>query len=278
MNIVLAHGILGFRQRFGVEYFNGVREDLERLPAKVFVPEVYATRGIEARGEELRAEILKAFADGTLDPAEQAHLIAHSMGGLDCRYILSPNNKNTTPENDLTGRIASLTTISSPHRGSPVADLLALEPVEEFAAHHHLRGLLLGLTAGEDLLAHVLRHLGVSLEGLKDLTTEFMTRFNLDTPNNPSVRYFSLAGRGRDGELPTAVVLLPFHKYINGKTGQPNDGLVSVESARWDGFDANLWPADHADEIGHDLDHPLEKPRFNHFERYEAIVRQAASA
>ncbi|HEV2493790.1 MAG TPA: hypothetical protein VG204_12055 [Terriglobia bacterium] len=278
MNIVLAHGFLGFSKEFGIEYFNGVREHLKRLDAKVFAPEVSPAGGIELRGEELRRQILKAFTDGTLDPGEKAHLIAHSMGGLDCRYLLSPGNQHTTPENDLTGRIASLTTISTPHRGSPVADLFALKPVEEFAVLHHLNGLVHGLADIGDVAKHILEHLGISLDGLEDLTTESTARFNDKTPNNPHIRYFSVAGRGRDGGAPTAVVLQLFHEYITRKTGQPNDGLVSVASAQWDGFDENLWPADHADEIGHDLDRPLEEPRFDHLSRYDAIVRRAASA
>jgi triacylglycerol lipase len=278
MNIILAHGILGFRQRFGIEYFNGVREHLAELPARVFVPEVSATEGIEARGEQLREAILKAFADGTLDADAPAHLIAHSMGGLDSRSMLSPGNQLTTPENDLAGRIVSLTTISTPHRGSPIADLLSLEPVEEFVDHHHLHVLLEGLLEGKDLAAHLLGHLGISLDGLKDLTTESAARFNRNTPDNPRVRCFSVAGRGRDDGSPTAVVLRPFHEYITRRTGLASDGLVSVESAQWAGFDANLWPADHADEIGHDLDHPLEAPHFDYLSRYDAIVRRAASA
>lgn len=278
MNIILAHGILGFRQKFGIEYFNGVREHLEQLPAQVFVPEVSATEGIEARGEQLREAILKAFADGKLDPDEPAHLIAHSMGGLDSRYLLSPANPHTTPENELAGRIASLTTIATPHRGSPIADLLALEPVEEFAEHHRLRAILEGRLAAEDLAARLLGHLGISLDGLKDLTTESTAQFNHATPNNPRVRYLSVAGRGREGASPTSIVLLPFHEYITRKTGQVNDGLVTVAAAQWDGFDPNLWPADHADEIGHDLDRLLEAPHFDHLARYDELVRRAASA
>jgi len=39
--------------------------------------------------------------------------------------MLSPGNPNTNTANDVSGKITSLTTISSPHLGSPVADLLA---------------------------------------------------------------------------------------------------------------------------------------------------------
>ena len=46
------------------------------------------------------------------------HLIAHSMGGLDSRFLIT----HLQPTSD--NRILSLTTIGSPHRGSPIADLI----------------------------------------------------------------------------------------------------------------------------------------------------------
>jgi triacylglycerol lipase len=42
------------------------------------------------------------------------YLIAHSMGGLDSRFMLSPANLD-----HLAAHVASLTTISTPHHGSP---------------------------------------------------------------------------------------------------------------------------------------------------------------
>ena len=116
MNIVLVHGILGFRERFGVEYFNGVKEHLQRPGRKILAPQLDPTGPIRERGEQLRGLIWKAFGDGTLDPAARTHIIGHSQGGLDSRFMLSPKNPNTTPANDLAGKVASLTTIGSPPR------------------------------------------------------------------------------------------------------------------------------------------------------------------
>lgn len=272
MNIILAHGFLGFAEKFNIEYFNGVREHLaEQFQATVFVPAVYPTKGIKARGEQLRGEILQAFGDGPLDPSEKAQVIAHSMGGLDCRYILSPKNEHTTPANDVSGRIASLMTISAPHGGTPIADLLAPDAAERPAAAHHLRGFLEGIVTAEHLVAHLFKHV---LEGLDDLTTDSTARFNAIYTDHPGVRYFSVAGRGRNAGDPTAYILSSTYQYIKGKAAGPNDGLVPVESAKWGAFDGDLWPADHADEIGHNLDDPLGKPAFNHLERYDAIVRR----
>src|ERR1700746_2810343 len=52
MNLVLVHGILGFRQKFGVEYFRGVAEHFRAQGFAVLVPELDSTRGIEFRGNQ----------------------------------------------------------------------------------------------------------------------------------------------------------------------------------------------------------------------------------
>jgi triacylglycerol lipase len=276
VNIILAHGILGFRERFGIEYFNGVAQHLQKIPANVFVPEVSPTGGFEQRGEELRSQIIAAFNNGKLNPTEKAHIIGHSMGGLDSRYLLSPGNKKTT-ENNVAARIASFTSIASPHRGSSIADLLALEPAEEMGVLNHLQGIIKRLSVLEEGVEEILNHFGISLKGLEDLTTESMQKFNQRYPDHPGIRYFSVAGVGRPGALPTALVFLPFYKYIQSHTGQPSDGLVHVPSAQWGDFDPNPWPCDHAEEVGHDLDHPFEAPRFNYLERYDEIVKRVSA-
>ena len=100
MNIVLQHGILGFRTLFSINYFNGIEAHLkEKYQAKVLVTEVGPTAGIVERGKELRQQILDALGINghtpTLNPGDETHIVAHSMGGLDSRFILSPSN----PEN-----------------------------------------------------------------------------------------------------------------------------------------------------------------------------------
>src|SRR6266567_5839909 len=131
MNIVLVHGILGFRRKFGIEYFNGVKERLTKLTPNILVPVLDPTGAIVLRGEQLRSQILAALSDGTLNPSEKTHVIAHSQGGLDARSMLSPQNPHLTAGNNLAGKVASLTTIASPHQGSPIADLLALKPLDQ---------------------------------------------------------------------------------------------------------------------------------------------------
>jgi triacylglycerol lipase len=111
--IVLAHGLTGFRQLFGVvDYFFGIPGDLQSGGAKVFVTQVSAVGSAEERGEQLLTQI-EFIASST--GAGKVNLIGHSEGGLDARYVMAVRP-------DL---IASLTTVATPHQGADLADFFA---------------------------------------------------------------------------------------------------------------------------------------------------------
>jgi triacylglycerol lipase len=111
--IVLAHGLTGFRQLFGVvDYFNGIPSDLRSGGAQVFVTQVSAVASATERGEQLLQQIETIVAT---TGAGKVNLIGHSEGGLDARYVMGVRP-------DL---IASLTTVATPHLGADLADFLA---------------------------------------------------------------------------------------------------------------------------------------------------------
>jgi triacylglycerol lipase len=264
MNLVLVHGILGFRQKFGVEYFRGVAEHFRTQGFAVLVPELDPTRGIEFRGNQLGDQINNSFNIGLLDRTQKTHIVAHSMGGLDSRYLLSPVSGK-----QLVAAVRSLTTVSTPHKGSPIADLID-KPLDLLPLPH------LPFSPVGNPLELALSELGISLEGLKDLTTVSCQAFSAKYVNDPSVAYFSVAGSGREGFIPTASALLLFHHYIFGSTGKPNDGLVTVDSATWGTFDFSTWSADHAEEVGYNLDNLLLPPAFPYLARFDRIVANVA--
>lgn len=265
MNIVLVHGILGFREKFGIEYFRGVAEHFREKGMKAIAPILNPTQGVQYCGGQLRDQINESFAKGDLDPTQKTHLIAHSMGGLDSRWMLSPANPNR-----IQAPIRSLTTIGTPHRGSPIADLI--DSPEKLSAYVHLP---FGFNANP--LQPILDALGISLNGLRDLTTDSCTAFNGTYVDNPDVAYFSVAGRGRVGFPPTAGVFLSFYAYISALTGQPNDGLVTVPSAMWGAFDPNTWRCDHGEEVGNNLDNLFVPAAFPYLAKYDNIVANVAS-
>lgn len=260
MNLILVHGILGFRQKFGVEYFRGVAEHLRAQGFAVLVPEVNPTLGIAFRGDQLADQINNGFSSGLLDASQRTHIIAHSMGGLDSRYLLSPVSAK-----QLLAPVRSLTTISTPHHGSPIADLID-KPFDLHPFPH------LPFRPSSNLLEAALNNLGISLDGLRDLTTASCHAFSAKYTNHPSVAYYSVAGSGRRGFLPTASALLLFHHYIQASTGKANDGLVTVESAKWGTFDRATWPADHGEEVGYNLDNLILPPAFPHLAKFDRII------
>lgn len=268
MNLILSHGVFGFATIHGIAYFNGVKDHLTaKFPGlRILVTKVPPDGTIEVRGTELGNQILQAMQPGgALAPDESIHIIAHSMGGLDARFLLSPDNPG-----NMADRIISLTTISTPHKGSPIADLLIT------------LGDPLDIGNEENLLAQALRaglaHAGIEVGALRNLTTNGVSRFNDQFRDNDSTKKFSVAGVGRGKKvlgihLDTCAALRLAYRIIKDKTGEDNDGLVSLSAAMW-GIGPELWPADHLDEIGHDLDRGVDaRPtHFDYLAKYEAIV------
>ncbi|HEY9422596.1 MAG TPA: hypothetical protein VIW92_14365 [Thermoanaerobaculia bacterium] len=277
MNVILAHGYLGFRSILGFQYFNGVQAWLEsRYPVKVVATQVDPLQGVIFRGRQLHRQVLVALGQtppatpeegqiaGRLEAGKPVHLIAHSMGSLDCRYLVSPGN----PENLGGTVVTTLSTIGGPHRGTPVADLLYadaegkdLPPAEATLARY---------------LRRVLKVLGISLAGLSDLQTSFAAEFNRQYTDHPGVRYFSVAGGGKEhGLLPVSAVMYRNWKYIHDQTGEVNDGAVPLSSAKWGEFNPDLWMTDHPGLIGHDADCCGEAPKyFDYLARYGQLVEQ----
>jgi triacylglycerol lipase len=253
--IVLAHGVLGFGDLTGgfspVNYFNGVAAHLRRQGHTVFTPSVNPIGCVEVRGEQLAAAIVRA-----LDGPPKIHIIAHSMGGLDARFALAHVR-------DFADRVATLVTIGTPHRGSPVADAL--------------------VSGTGPILAHIpaflIRQLERNAGALHDLTTEAGSRFDDSTPDSRGVRYVDIAGDASKGghELFLFQLAAVIGRFTGGAI---NDGVVARSSAVRAGHESLAdWPVDHAGEVGWSFDTPLpvefELPLVSpppHFARYDAIV------
>ncbi len=110
--IVLAHGMAGFDELFGVyEYFYGIPGYMRDKNATVFTTEVSQFNSTEARGEQL-IDQLETITAITGKP--KVNLIGHSHGGLDVRYAAAVRP-------DL---VASVTSVGSPHKGADLADFL----------------------------------------------------------------------------------------------------------------------------------------------------------
>lgn len=225
--IVLAHGLLGFAELKlagsympSIHYWRGIKEALSARHAEVITASVPPSGSIEKRAAKL-AEGIEAQAQG-----KSVNIVAHSMGGLDARYMISqlkPAGVN----------VKSLITVATPHHGSPFADYLfdAIGPAY-LPRMYQLWEQTTGWEPG----------------AFAQLTTKYMTdEFNPRTPDDPTVRYFSYGAMIKD----KPPLLSPFrhsHAVIEQAEG-PNDGLVSVESSKWGTYKGTLLGVNHLDLI-----------------------------
>jgi triacylglycerol lipase len=166
--IVLAHGMGGFDRLFGVyEYFYGIPAELRAGGAKVYVTDVSAFGDVEARGEQLLAQVEYIAASSG---AGKVNLIGHSQGGIDVRYVLAARP-------DL---LASVTTVGTPHQGADLADFLVANSDENgftgaaLEALGSTLGFVLNLLAGTDHPQDALAALGqLASGGMSDFNDRF---------------------------------------------------------------------------------------------------------
>ncbi len=248
MNLVFASGFLIPQSLKRLDYF---RDVAKQYPGALF-PRVALAGNVELRANQLAEQIEAAFPEGRID------IVAHSMGGLDARFLLSRNLRGLTP------RIATLSTIATPHRGSPVADLLAgptpLGPQRMVY----------------DIIKDTMARQGYAIGGLANLTTGAAMTFNQQCPDVPRVSYFAYAGCGpRSYALRAGGWVI--EKAASTADERQNDGLVSVASAQWPGTQLAepAWPADHLAEVGYDLDRPGAKPNFDYLGAMIRVVERA---
>ncbi len=200
------------------------------------------------------------------------NLVCYAVSGLDCRNLVSPAGilfGQPTLYQELMKAIASVTTIATPHRGTAVANA-ALYTSDEVL--QTLLGVRRGHLGGRQDLDVV--------DALLGLTNESVELFNERVVDAEGVYYQSWAGisyllsdpivepeegsldnhclgsldiHTRDAMSELLVSTAPFAGRSISDAGldtiSPNDGMVSVQSARWGAFRGCL-PADHYDVIG----------------------------
>ena len=180
-----------------------------------FAPNIVPYAKIETRAENWVKRIVELT---NRLPAQKVNVIAHSMGGLDMRYALS--------KLDIADKVASFTTVCTPHRGTSLAELTLRTP-----------------DAIRDKLADFLDWMGDriypqtksdSVGSAAQLTREYVTEvFNPEIKNVSGIPYYSYSSAvGKGTPEPIRVIARYQNKHIFDEEG-PNDGMVSVESSKW---------------------------------------------
>ncbi|ORY80938.1 triacylglycerol lipase [Protomyces lactucae-debilis] len=261
--VVLCHGLLGFDTLYigrndtyhipplaVVHYWRGIKEALEHNGNTVFVPRVPRTATVEARARILSDQIKERFKD------QPVNLIGHSMGGLDCRHLISSIREVN---------VLSLSTVATPHRGSPFADYC------------------IDMIGGKVRLPRIYRvfeKLNMDIRAFEQLTTDYANKeFNIKNPDDPKVKYFSYGSYFQPNIF--SAFRLPW-KVIHDKEG-PNDGLVSVYSSRWGEYQGTINDANHLDIINftnrveyYFMSLVQQEPNFNAVALYLGITHMLA--
>lgn len=214
--IVLAHGMFGFT-RIGwgpltlAEYFKDIPGALRAFGNRVLVTRVHPTAGVVWRARRLAHRIETALPEGPF------HIIGHSMGGLDSRELL------TDPA--WRRRILSLTTIGTPHIGTPLA----------FAARKQV-----------GWVYQTVHRLGWDCGGIDDISPTLGHRFHRLHPVPADLPCFSMAGDPGPGRV--CPPLRRFYDWLSDRAG-PNDGLVPRDSALAFGTPLPDWRLDHLQQM-----------------------------
>lgn len=206
--ILLVHGVF-FRDYKKLNYWGRIPGQLEKNGATIFYGQHQSALSVKDSAIEL-AERIKSIVRE--NGCEKVNIIAHSKGGLDCKYAIDKLGIATY--------VASLTTINSPHRGCGFADYL-LEKIPEnmqkkVAGTYNKAAKKLGDSQPDFMKA------------VNDLTEKSCKKRESEYELCPDIYCQSVGSilkKATHGKFPLNFSY-PLVKYFDGA----NDGLVSVTS------------------------------------------------
>lgn len=195
--------------------------------------------------KELLDEIKRHFPNENI----KFHIIAKSMGGLSARKALHME------KDSMKNRVLSLSTISTPHHGTEIADNYLNPDNREWC--------IIPSELAEPFLS-IFQKLGLNENGLTDagslLSPNKMIDFNNNVKDVSGIEYFSfrykidcdgsLCNEGNRDEIswtkpyPTNPLSACLHDIIYKRTGEENDGIVTLSSAKW-GTPIGIYEGEH---------------------------------
>ncbi len=229
--VLLMHGLGALALPWRPSQLHPVAEYLRQYGIRAYAPNVAPYAPVARRAERWR-QYLQRILEETRAP--KVHLIAHSMGGLDARYLIA--------RLDGYRHVAALITIATPHRGTSLTELVLERPVTVRRWLECLARRLSHLVLPEEPAA--------LLDTVAQLTPAYVTEvFNPEVPDHPDVPCFSWAGMAGPGtDVPITPCIAPLARYIYRREGL-NDGYVPIQSARWGRFLGTL-RVDHLRQVG----------------------------
>lgn len=227
--ILLLHGVALKDQTLGYNYFGRVTDNLTARGAKVFDGKQDAWGDYATNADQIRArinDIVSRINPATNQPYGKVNIIAHSKGGLDTREMLY-----LYP--DMKTKVASFTTIATPHRGSALADWVFN------TISHDL------LSWAMKILGHLQGDAAPTVTAAEKMKRDYMVTKN--TQWNSLNGYSGILSQSYAAKIETGNTLqqldaaLLITGWIMGNiapgTKEPsNDGAVAVDSAKFATF------------------------------------------
>ncbi|MCL1974989.1 MAG: hypothetical protein FWG61_02345 [Firmicutes bacterium] len=209
---MLIHGA-GFRDNKYLNYWGRIPKTLEKHGATLYYGHQDSWGNIKYNASVLKDNLTKILSETN---CERVNIIAHSKGGLDARYMISSLG--------MADKIASLTTIATPHHGSRTIDLLYKLPkwlykITAFFTNSFFR--MLGDKKPDFYAAS------------RQFSTVNMKTFNEQNPDMPPVYYQSYATVMKN---PFSDIFLFWTNLFIWLIEGENDGLVTPESATFTNF------------------------------------------
>ena len=228
--VVLLHGFGALANAMQGGILHAEAMALRARGVQAYAPHVnpYDTIDVRASAWEQRLGIVLEETG-----AQRVNLIAFSSGGLDARVLAA--------ERGWQSRIASLVTISTPHRGTALADYVLGQP----------DGLRTATLAVMDVVGRAAYHEAPphAEEAIGELAPRAVAA-RLDPEQTIDGAWCaSFAGRaGKGTDVPMYPPLVVPNRILYGLAGV-NDGIVPTSSMTW-GEDLGGLDADHARQIG----------------------------
>lgn len=209
--ILLVHGVF-FRDSRYLNYWGRIPQALETNGARIYYGNHQSAASVADAAAELKARMEEILQE---TGAEKLNIIAHSKGGLDCRYAISCLGADSY--------VASLTTINTPHRGCEFAQYLlemAPQKLKETVSSTYNSAMK---KLGDDNPDF--------MKAVEDLTAANCKVLNETVPDKPGVYYQSTGSKLKKpsgGRFPLNLT----NRFVR-LFDRDNDGLVGEQSFEW---------------------------------------------
>lgn len=228
--VLICHGYGGISMLIKPSPIHDPCMRLRSFGVEAFAPNIVPYSTIIVRAEQWAERIVQLQQRYGY---EKMNVVAHSMGGLDMRAAITRLGMENS--------VASLTTVSTPHHGTSLADIVLTAPELLKDKLNELMNWL-----GENILPGSKSDAAAAVE---QLTPDYVeNEFNPGTPDMDSVAYFSVsAAVGKGTKHPLNPIYRLQNQLIYQREGE-NDAFVTAKSGIW-GEHLGTRPISHLEQI-----------------------------